>query len=452
MRQMQPVLWTKGVLLSPQHFQTQDRFLEDLLEFQLSTLAFCPWGFRRLEIDREALAGGTFSLASASGIFPDGLLFDMPESDPAPPPKQLAGAWEQDQETLDVFLAIPEYRVGGHNVSGVARDRDTRYRAEELLRRDETTGRSERPIQVARKNFRIILQGESTEGSIVLRVARLRRTPAGEVQLDSRFVPPLIDVAASEYVMSIARRLVEILSARSTALSGTRRQKNQSLADFGIADVASFWLLYTINTHLPAMRHLYETRRGHPAELFESMLALAGALTTFSMAIHPRDLPRYDHDDLAACFTRLDEQLRDLLETVVPANTVSLPLKLVSPSVYAAALDQDKYLAAPQIFLAVSVSSASTRAAEVVRRIPQLFKLSAAGQLDHLIRQALPGIALTYAPSPPSTVPVKLDYHYFALEKAGPAWDAVARARNIAAYVPAEFPEAQLELVIVLGK
>ena len=40
---MQPVLWTKGVLLSPQHFQTQDRFLEDLLEFQLSTLAFCPW-------------------------------------------------------------------------------------------------------------------------------------------------------------------------------------------------------------------------------------------------------------------------------------------------------------------------------------------------------------------------------------------------------------------------
>src|SRR5206468_8949938 len=72
MRQMQPVLWTKGVLLSPQHFQTQDRFLEDLLEFQLSTLAFCPWGFRSLEIDREALAAGTFALASAAGIFPDG--------------------------------------------------------------------------------------------------------------------------------------------------------------------------------------------------------------------------------------------------------------------------------------------------------------------------------------------------------------------------------------------
>src|SRR5262245_41249783 len=136
-------------------------------------------------------------------------------------------------------------------------------------------------------------------------------------------------------MMTIARRLVEILSARSTALSGTRRQKNQSLADFGIADVASFWLLYTINTYLPAMRHIFEVRRGHPAELFETMLALAGSLTTFSMKVHPRDLPSYEHDDLATCFTKLDEQLRELLETVVPASTVSLPLKLVQPSVYA---------------------------------------------------------------------------------------------------------------------
>ncbi|HEY2377827.1 MAG TPA: type VI secretion system baseplate subunit TssK [Gemmatimonadaceae bacterium] len=450
MRQMQPVLWTKGVLLSPQHFQTQDRFLEDLLEFQLSSLVFSPWGFRRLEIDREALAGGSFAIASASGIFPDGLLFDMPLSDPTPPPKQLEGAFAQDQETLDVYLSIPEYRYGGHNVSAAQRERDTRYRAEELLRRDETTGRSERPIQVARKNFRILFEGESAEGSTILRAARLTRTTTGDYQLSSAFVPPLIDVEASEYVMAIARRLIEILSAKSTQLSGMRRQKNQSLADFGIADVASFWLLYTVNSHLPLLRHLYETRRGHPVALFEMMLELAGALTTFSMRIHPRDLPAYEHDELGACFTKLDEQLRELLETVVPASTVSIPLRVVQPSVHAAALDQDKYLAAPQIFLAVS-SSSTVPANELVQRVPSLLKVSAAGQLDHLIRQALAGIALTYVPTPPTAVPVKLNYHYFLLQKAGPEWEAVSRARNIAAYVPAGLGDVQLELVVLLG-
>ncbi len=449
MRQMQPVLWTKGVLLSPQHFQTQDRFLADLLEFQLSALAFCPWGFQRLEIDREALASGSFGLAAAAGILPDGLLFDIPSSEDAPPPKPFESAFAPDQQWLDVYLGIPEYRYGGHNVSGINRDRDARYRADELLRRDETTGQAERPIQVARRNFRLLFGGESLEGTSALRIARVTRSPTGDYQLDPRFVPPLVDITASDHLMAIARRLLEILSAKSATLAAGRRQKNQSLAEFGIADVASFWLLYSINSVLPELRHIYETRRGHPAELYNAMLGLAGALTTFSGTIHARDLPSYEHDNLTASFTRLDEQLRELLETVVPATTVSLPMTLVQPSVYAAALDQEKYLAAPQIYLAITVEGRGT---EVPTRVPSLVKVSAAGQLDTLIRQALPGILLTYVPNPPSAVSVKLNHHYFLLQKTGPEWDQVARARNIAAYVPAEFPGPQLELVIVLPK
>jgi type VI secretion system protein ImpJ len=446
---MQPVLWTKGVLLSPQHFQTQDRFLEDLLEFQLSALAFSPWGFLRLEIDREALASGTIALSSAAGILPDGLLFDMPLSEGAPPPKPLEGAFAPDQEWLDVYLGIPEYRYGGHNVSGMNRERDARYRAEELLRRDEMTGQAERPIQVARRNFRILFGGESLEGTSALRAARVRRSATGEYQLDPHFVPPLVDIGANDHLMAIARRLVEILSARSTSLAAGRRQKNLSLAEFGVADIASFWLLYTINTFFPELRHIYETRRGHPEALFTAMLGLAGALTTFSGTIHPRDLPSYEHDNLSACFTQLDTQLRELLETVVPATTVSIPMKLVRPSVYAAALDQDKYLAAPQIYLAMTVEG---RGNDVPVRAPHLVKLSAAGQLDTLIRQALPGVALTYVPNPPSAVSVKLNHHYFLLQKSGPEWENIMRARNIAAYVPAEFPLPQLELVIILPK
>jgi type VI secretion system protein ImpJ len=445
---MQPVLWTKGVLLSPQHFQTQDRFLEDLLEFQLAALAFSPWGFQRLEVDREALASGTFALSAASGAMPDGLLFDMPLSESAPPPKPLEGAFGPDQDALDVYLGIAEYRYGGHNVSGLDRERDARYRAEELLRRDETTGQAERPIQVARRNFRILFAGESFDGTIALRVARITRTAAG-YQLDSRFVPPLIDIQASDYVMAIARRLVEILSTKSTALASTRRQKNQSLAEFGIADVASFWLLYTINTFFPELRHIYETRRGHPETLYRAMLGLTGALTTFSGTIHPRDLPAYEHDNLSACFTKLDTQLRDLLETVVPATTVSLPMRLVQPSIYAAALDQEKYLAAPQIYLAVSVEGRST---DVPVRGASLLKVSAAGQLETLIRQALPGVPMTYVPNPPSTVAMKLNFHYFLLQKSGAEWEGIARARNVAAYAPAELVNPQLELVIVLPK
>jgi type VI secretion system protein ImpJ len=446
---MQPVLWTKGVLLSPQHFQTQDRFLEDLLEFQLSSLAFCPWGFQRLEINREALASGSFAIAAASGMMPDGLLFDMPDSEQTPPPKPLEGAFKQDQDVLDVFLSLAEYRFGGHNISGLNRERDARYRAEEFSIRDETTGQAERPIQVARRNFRIVLGGESLEGSTALRVARVTKTATGEYQLDTQYVPPLLDISASDYVMAIARRLVEILSAKSTAIAATRRQKNQSLAEFGISDVANFWLLYTINTFFPDLRHIFETRRGHPEELYRVMLGLTGALTTFSGTIHPRDLPAYEHENLSLCFTRLDTQLRDLLETVVPASTVSLPLRLVRQSIYAVALDQDKYLEAPQIYLAIAVEG---RSGDVPARGASLLKVSAAGQLETLIRQALPGVTLTYVPNPPSSVAMKLNYYYFLIQKTGNEWEGIARARNVAAYVPAELVNPQLELIIVLPR
>lgn len=448
MRQMQPVLWTKGVLLSPQHLQTQDRFLEDLIQFQLGGLTYCPWGFHRLEIDHEALAAGSFAIAAASGIFPDGLLFDLPLSDAAPAPKALESVWEQDQTELDIYLAVPEYRPSGQNVAISASDTGARYAAEVLLCRDENTGLAEKPIQVARKNVRFLVQGESLEGNSVLRVARVRRSSTGDLSLDPQFVPPLLDIGASDYLVAIARRLVEILSARSSALAGTRRQKNQSLADFSIADVASFWLLYSINTYFPQLRHLYETKRGHPEELFSAMLSLAGALTTFSTIVHPRDLPPYAHDDLSGCFTRLDEQLRTLLETVVPSSCVSLPLRLVQQSIYATALDQDAYFAAPQIYLAVD---ASVNPAELIQRAPALIKISSADRIDLLIRQALPGVGLTYTPNPPPAVPVKVSAHYFQLARSGPEWDAITRARNLAAYVPADIPNPQMELLVVVG-
>ena len=38
MKRLQPVIWSKGTFLSPQHLQLQDRFLENLLQFHLDSL------------------------------------------------------------------------------------------------------------------------------------------------------------------------------------------------------------------------------------------------------------------------------------------------------------------------------------------------------------------------------------------------------------------------------
>jgi type VI secretion system protein ImpJ len=449
MPRLQPVIWSKGTFLTPQHLQVQDRFLENSLHFFLQSLAFQPWGFRNLTIDQEALSSGSFQVKQASGMLADGLLFDIPDSDAAPPPRDITSCFQVDSDTLELYLAIPPYREKGMNVSGGQQhqDRETRYRAEYTLMRDENTGLSEKPIQVARKNFRVLTSDELREGSSAVRIATVQRTPAGTYRLDPVGVPPLLDFSASPYLVSVVRRLIEILSAKSSQLSGLRRQKNQSLADFTTADIANFWLLYTINSSFPVLNHLFASKTGHPERLFAAMLRLAGSLTTFSLTIHPRDLPNYDHDNLSFCFSDLDEKLRILLETVVRSNFVSLALKPIKTSIYGTSIDDDKYLNNTRLYLAVN---ADVSQADLITRTPQLIKICSANHIEHLVRHALPGVTLTHVAAPPSSIPVKLNYQYFSLGQGGVAWEAITRSRNLAAYVPGDLPNPQMELLILL--
>jgi type VI secretion system protein ImpJ len=449
MKRLQPVIWTKGTFLTPQHLQAQDRFLEDTLQFRLQALRFCAWGFSELVIDQEKLATGHFAISRASGIFPDGLLFEIPDADPVPASKTLADVFEPKVKSLDVYLTVPDYRQRGQNIAIGQRDSGARYVAEVSTFRDENTGITEKPVQVARKNLRFMVEGENREGNSALRIANVEKTEGDTFRLNPRFVPPLLDIRASEYVQGILRGMIEVLAARSSQLSGSRRQKNQSLADFTATDIANFWLLYTVNSNFPVFSHLFEAKQGHPEELFSAMLELAGSLTTFSPKLRPKDLPLYDHDNLGPILSDLDDKLRSLLQTVVPTNLVSLELKLVSPSIYATALADEKYLADTKMYLAVSAEASESF---IIQKVPQIVKVCSATHIDHLVKNALPGVDLKHLSNPPSAIPVKLKYQYFSLNQAGPAWEAVRRARNLAAYVPEDLPKPQLELLILLPR
>ena len=86
---------------------------------------------------------------------------------------------------------------------------------------------------------------------------------------------------------------------------------------------------------------------------------------------------------------------------------------------------------------------------ELIGKAPQLIKPCSATHLEHLVRNALPGLSMRHV-IPPSAIPVKLNYQYFSLNQDGPCWEAIRRSRNFAAWVPSDFPNPQLELIILL--
>ena len=447
MKQLQPVLWSKGTFLTPQHMQLQDKFLEDSMNFRVQSLKFCAWGFNEVVLDQELLADGQLAISRASGIFPDGLPFDIPGPDQPPPSKSLAEFFDPDVHNLDIYLTVPDYKDKGLNVAGLGRVASSRYLAEIATVRDDNTGAGEKPIQIARKNLRLLAENETREGSSALRVANVEKTETGAFRLNPRFVPPLLEVRANDYVRGLVNGILELLSAKSTQFSAGRRQKNESRPDFTIADIPNFWFLYTVNSSIPVLNHLLQGQRCHPEEIFAALTMLGASLTTFHPTIRPRDLPVYDHAELSTVFTDLDEKLRTLLNTLFKENVVSLPLKQVSNSIYATAVDQDKYLTNTRMYLAISADVSEDT---IIRRVPQVVKTCSATHIDQLINAALPGITLTHLSSPPSAIPIKMKYQYFSLNQSGAAWETVARARNFAAYVPGDIVNPQMELVILL--
>ena len=448
MPQLQPVIWSKGVLLSPQHLQAQDRFFEDTLRFLSGALSFRNWGFTSLQIDAAGLSQGRLGVTQASGIFPDGLMLDMPACDAAPDSRTLEDCFPPGNATCAFFLAVPQDRPGGINVALQRGGVSARFYSELQMLRDENSSGVEKPVSLARKNLQILAENENIEGSVLLPLAQIERTEAGGYRLDPNYVPPLLNIGSNDLITGILRGQIETLVSRSSQLAGSRRQRNQSLADFSASDIANFWLLYTINSHLPVLRHLLEAPQLHPETLFLHLLSLAGSLTTFSPKIEPRDLPRYEHERLGACFLALDATIAELLETVVPSNFVALPLKPLRDSIYAAAIDKDRYFENSRTYLAVS---ADMNEADLIARTPALAKACSATHIEQLIRQAMPGLRLTHVPVPPRAIPVKLRHQYFSVERSGPAWEAVVRARNFAVYMPGEIPNPDMELIFLFA-
>jgi type VI secretion system protein ImpJ len=454
MRNRHRVVWTKGMFLTPQQFQTQDQFFEDALQFRFAASCIANWGVTDLDIDAEALQNGLFRIAKCCGVMPDGESFDMPDADELPASRGVAGHFPPTRESLDVFLAIPESRPRARNVSipgkATAESSDappiTRYLAETRMFTDENTGDDEKPVQVARRTFRFLFEDEYRDGFSTLRIAQVIRNAAGMPVLNPRFVAPCLNLGSSSYLNSLLRRQIEILATKSASLSGPRRQRGKITAEFSPSETANFWLLHTVNSYLPELKHIWKVRKAHPEPTYVAMLRLAGALSTFSLEAHPENLPDYDHDDLGRCFTLLDEKIRDLMETVIPSKFVAIPLEVRDRFLWGGMVSEDQYFRDSQFFLAVS---AKMGVDDLIRKVPQLVKISSSDDIQRLIRNALPGITLRHAPVPPAAIPMKLDSQYFALNQSGELWNTITLSRQIMVHAPGEIVEPRMELLIV---
>lgn len=190
--------------------------------------------------------------------FQDGSLIDTDNADALPPALSLDG----ESRDAVVVLALPLLRANGGNclTPDEVADRPVRYRQRWQDVRNQY-GEDTRQIAVMQPELTLRFAHQNNSDYLTCPVARLLQDSQGIWELDGSFLPPLLPVQSSRWLVTQLEQLMTQLRARLTRLMAMRRESNARMADFAVADVSLFWLLNALNSAEPVLGQFYDIRR-----------------------------------------------------------------------------------------------------------------------------------------------------------------------------------------------
>jgi len=447
MRSHHKVIWTEGMFLQPQHFQQQDRYLARQAYLRLGMQSGYGWGFASLALDTAALGLGKIALHGALGVLPDGVIFELPGQDAAPPALDVPADVRNELVVLAAVLqrpGVPESDAESHDgaeAGAPAGNMPPRYRAEAVeVDDDNVAGERAAPIQVGRLNLRLMLARDAREGYGTLSLARVvERRADNTLVLDTDFVPPMLHAGSDALLSAWLGELHGLLHQRGEALAARLAQPGRS----GSGEVVDFLLLQTVNRHEALFAQLRQATVLHPRELFLYCAALAGELASFRESRRPTRLPAWQHDDAARCFRPLMHDLRQSLSMVMEQTAIPIELQDRKYGIRVALLGDVQLQRSAQFVLVV----AAQMPGDALRaRFPAQVKIGPVERIRDLVSLQLPGIALRALPVAPRQIPFHAGRHYFELETgAEPLWRQMETSGGLAIHIAGDFPGLELE-------
>ena len=299
------VVWSEGLLMSPQHLQQQDLYHERLVGSRLDGLEPLNWGVVKVEIDRRALESGQVRVSELTCILPDGLVLDCDSGDAElPPSRPVEGHFPHTQNVLEVYVAVPRERDGVSNYSEQPGGR-SRFVVANKTVPDLTGEGSSLEVSFGQRNIQILFGDEPRDDFESVKIAELTRDASGNLALNDPYIPPVLRIEASPFILAGMRRLLRLMSTRRRSLAEAQRERGDATVEYNAADITRFLLLNAINTYLPVLNHLVDMPEVPPRHAYEWMLALGGQLSTFSADFDPASLPKFNYNDLRTTFEPL---------------------------------------------------------------------------------------------------------------------------------------------------
>jgi len=432
---LQKVVWTEGMFLTPQHFQQQERYLEQFF-CMLHQLDGNTYGFSELRIDPHLARQAKVGLLHASGVLPDMTPFDMPHAQILPEPLDI----NPGMRNALIYLALPLQRQGVTEISHGAQNY-ARYRSTEIDVIDTATdGGGEYRIDICSAQFRLIAGTEPLQGYACLPVARVIEVREDRsLLLDENLIPPCVDINVSERLRGFIAELSGMLQQRANTLAARTSDGDKP----GTAEFTDYMMLLAVNRYLPVIAQQGIHYRWHPRDCHLILLQLAGELATFSNRTRlPTRFPFYQHHCLHETFAPLISNLRQSLSTVIEQSALALPFALHNYGIRIATIADRTLLDSAQFILAVKADIPAERICE---RFIGVAKLAPVEQIRELVNRQLPGIRLSALPVTPRQIPWHSGFSYFAVERNSELWSSLRSSAGFALHVGEGFPGLELE-------
>ena len=437
-------LWTDGAMLAPQQFQQQARWDAYVAENVARMGIAHPWGVLAAEFDDAALALSRLNAVRMVVRFPDGTLVDSDCSDNLPPVCDLSAA--ADRDSVEVLLALPLMSANGGNLDdGQDSERPRRWKAERVDVQ-ELAGHESGELAILRHAMTLRLATQENSAWLTCPVARLVRNAQGQWSRDASFIPPLLALSASPLLVAGLSDLLSRLQARRHRLMAMRRESNERMADFAVADVSLFWLLNALNSAEPVLAELLQTPSRHPELLYRELVRLAGSLLTFSLEHDTADIPAWQHDAPEQVFPPLLTLLDKLLEASLPSRVISIYLEHVD-QIWRGSLHDARLREGADFYLSVRSSMPNH---ELQSKFPQLCKAGSLDDVSDVVNVALSGMVIKPLSHVPAAIPLRLENQYFSLDLSTDAARAMLEAGCCTFYIPGSLGEVKLELFAVL--
>lgn len=404
------VVWSEGLLLTQQHFQQFQAYMECYADWFFTSSTAFFYGMLDFCINEEALLNGIFQLERCQGFFKTGERIYLPEMIKVP----------IDQEGA-VFLCLTE-ETSIENLAGYpcesSRPRYTCYSQEVG---DDYDDKRQHAILSKKENYFLTQDLSCLSKTLHIKLADVLKNTVNGFYVSEEFVPACLNVFCLPQFEAYLHQLIHYIQSVLYLFDNSYYRIDTQLPSF-------------LKQFLAKLRCAFFHKRYHPWQFYQDFYVFMSAIAQVTPI-------SYDHDHLSAVFQYIDKKIKTTLPGLAPKKVIAVALHSQTDALFFSHNLETVFSMNMELYLHASFSLADPRLGLFCQQV----KVTAVSDIESMISAALPGVSLLPVDSLPQEF--KPLGCYFRLQTGGKHWEKIRSEKQLAIFLTNDFLGVDIKLL-----